>query len=83
MGTMYNIYAGYYEYFITDKKLKKPYVLTYSTEKKEDILQKLDELDDWILVDDSLTDWIDNYNAVFIVRKGLPFVIDEITLSES
>ena len=76
---MYNIYAGYYEYFITDKKLKKPYVLTYSTAEKGEILQRLDKLDDWILVDDSLTDWIDNYNAVFKIRNGRPFVIDEIT----
>ena len=74
---MYNIYAGYYEYFITDKKLKKPYVLTYSTAEKGEILQRLNELDDWILVDDSLTDWIDNYNAIFKIRKGRPFITDE------
>lgn len=76
---MYNIYAGYYEYFITDKKLKKPYVLTYSTAEKREILQRIDELDDWILVDNSLTNWIDNYNAIFKTRKGLPLVTDETT----
>lgn len=76
---MYNIYAGYYEYFITDKKLKKPYVLTYSTAEKREILQRIDELDDWILVDNSLTNWIDNYNAIFKIRKGLPLVTDETT----
>ena len=76
---MYNIYAGYYEYFVTDKKLKKTYVLTYSRAEKGEILERLDELDDWILVDDSLTDWIDNYNAVFKIHKGLPFVTKETT----
>ena len=74
---MINIYAGYYELFVTDKQLKEPYMLIYSSDKKTEILQQLNNCDDWILADNSLIDWIDFYNASFNVKNGLPVITDE------
>lgn len=66
-----NIYAGYYEIFVTDKKLKKPYVLQYQAATEYEANAYLMDIDDHIFVDKDLPG-IDYFTEVMEVKNGRP-----------
>ena len=58
----YKIYAGYYEIYVTESELNKPYMLQLETDNVNEVHEYLDEIDDTILVEESIADEIENYN---------------------
>ena len=72
----YKIYAGYYEIYVTDKNLEKPFTLQLETQDITEVNEYLNNIDDHILVDIDVYDGCD-CNAVFKVVNGKPEVIED------
>lgn len=73
---IYNIYSGYYEIYVTDKKLKKPLILTYQAANINELNAYLMDVDDHILVDIDIYDGCD-CNAVFKTVYNKPEIIED------
>lgn len=48
------VYAGYYELYITDKEMPKPYVLVAEFDNVPDAEYYVEEVDDWMWLDRDL-----------------------------
>lgn len=72
----YKVYAGYYEIYVTESELDKPYELQYEFDDPDEVLGYLAEMDDTILVEDSLG-WEDYGYQQVIVNNGKPDLIDD------
>ena len=66
-----NIYAGYYEIFVTTKRLKKPYMLQYQAATTAEANAYLQDIDDHIFIDYDL-DGIEYFTDLMEVKNGLP-----------
>lgn len=71
-----NIYAGYYEIYVTNKKLNKPYTLIYQAATATEANAYLMDVDDHILLDEDLKG-IEFYNVLITIKNGLPVLIEE------
>jgi hypothetical protein len=69
MGTTYRVYDGYYEVYVTDKQLDKPYTLVYVATTKSELSAYLMDVDDHIFVDIDIYDGCD-CNGVFRAENG-------------
>lgn len=58
----YNIYAGYYEIFVTDKSLSLPKTLQASFDSVEEVWNYIDEADEWTAIDEDI--YFDMYNLI-------------------
>lgn len=72
----YKIYAGYYEIYVTNKNLEKPFMLQLETQDVTEVTEYLNNIDGHILVDIDVYDGC-NCNAVFKVVNGKPEVIED------
>lgn len=72
----YKVYAGYYEIYVTESELDKPYVLQYEFDDPDEVLGYLAEIDDTILVEDSIADEVCNYNFRIEVKNGKPELVE-------
>ena len=66
----YKIYAGYYEIYVSETPLHKPYMLQFETDNSEEVLDYLKDIEETILVEDSISDDIPNYNFRFKINKS-------------
>ena len=66
----YKIYAGYYEIYVTESELNKPYMLQLETDSVDEACEYLDEIDDTILIEESIADEIGNYNFMIRIENG-------------
>lgn len=48
------VYAGYYELYITDKEMPRPYVLVAEFDNVPDAESYVEETEDWMLLDRDL-----------------------------
>lgn len=80
------VYAGYYENYITDKKMKAPYILWGNFDSVAAAFDAAEETEDWVFIDRDLIDDCpyympegadDWYMHSFMVKKGLP-VVEEV-----
>lgn len=72
----YKIYAGYYEIYVTNKNLEKPFMLQLETQDVTEVTEYLNNIDGHILVDIDVYDGC-NCNAVFKIVNGKPEVIED------
>lgn len=72
----YKIYAGYYEIYVTNKNLEKPFMLQLETQDIAEVNEYLNNIDDHILFDIDVYDGCD-CNDVFKVVNGKPEVIED------
>lgn len=66
----YKIYAGYYEIYVTETELDKPYVLQLETDSIDEVREFLDDIDDAVLTEESIADEIGNYNFMIRIKNG-------------
>jgi len=66
----YKIYAGYYEIYVTETELDKPYVLQLETDSIDEVREYLDDIDDAVLTEESIADEIGNYNFMIRIENG-------------
>lgn len=66
----YKIYAGYYEIYVSETPLRKPRMLQFETDNPEEVLDYLKDIEETILVEDSIADDIPNYNFRFKINKS-------------
>jgi len=79
----YKIYAGYYEIYVTESELNKPYVLQLETDSVDEVREYLDEIDDAVLTEESIADEIGNYNFMIRIKNGeVKEVLNEPDLME-
>lgn len=79
----YKVYAGYYEIYVTESELNKPYILQFETDDADEVLEYLDEIDDTVLVEKSIADEIGNYNLMIRIKNGeVKEVFDGLDLME-
>lgn len=79
----YKIYAGYYEIYVTESELNKPYMLQLETNNVNEVREYLDEIDDAVLVEESIADEIGNYNFMIRIKNGeVKEVFDGLDLME-
>lgn len=72
----YKVYAGYYEIYVTESELDKPYMFQFETDNEKEVFDYLEDVDDTILVEDSIADEICNYNFRVEVKNGKPELVD-------
>lgn len=72
----YKVYAGYYEIYVSETPLSEPRMFQFETDNPDEILDYLEDIDDTILVEDSISDEICNYNFRFEVIEGDLKLID-------
>lgn len=72
----YKVYAGYYEIYVTESELDKPYELQYEFDDPDEVLGYLADMDDTILVEDSIADEVCNYNFRVEVKNGKPELVE-------
>lgn len=72
----YKVYAGYYEIYVTESELDKPYMFQFETDDEKEIFDYLDDVDDTILVED-LLGWEDYGYQQVTVNNGKPDLIDD------
>ena len=73
----YKIYAGYYEIYVTESELNKPYVLQLETDSIDEVREYLDEIDDAVLTEESIADEIGNYNFMIRIENGKVELVEE------
>ena len=73
----YKIYAGYYEIYVTESELNKPYVLQLETDSIDEVREYLDEIDDAVLTEESIADEIGNYNYMIRIENGKVELVEE------
>lgn len=79
----YKIYAGYYEIYVTESELNKPYMLQLETDNIDEVIEYLDDIDDAVLVEESIADEIGNYNFMIRIKNGeVKEVFDGLDLME-
>lgn len=66
----YKIYAGYYEIYVTETELNKPYVLQLETDSIDEVREYLEDIDDAVLTEESIADEIGNYNFMIRIKNG-------------
>lgn len=66
----YKIYAGYYEIYVTESELNKPYILQLESDNIDEVYKYLDNIDDAILIEESIVDEIGKYNYTIQVKNG-------------
>ena len=75
---MFYLYAGYYEWFVTDTPLPKPYVLDSEHETLDSALNKAQEYyaDDHVHVQEGLLPWwdIDDEAKKPFTMHGITFI---------
>lgn len=72
----YKVYAGYYEIYVSQTPLSLPRTFLFETDNPSEVLDYLSDIDDAILVEDSISDEIDNYNFLFEVKDGNVELVD-------
>lgn len=72
----YKVYAGYYEIYVTESELDKPYELQYEFDDPDEVLGYLADMDDTILVEDSIADEVCNYSFRVEVKNGKPELVE-------
>ena len=72
----YKVYAGYYEIYVTESDLDKPYMLQFESDDSDEVLGYLEDIDDTILVEDSIADEVCNYNFRVEVKNGKPELME-------
>lgn len=65
----YKVYAGYYEIYVSQSELDKPYMLQFESDDADKVLDYLKDIDDTVLVEDSIADEIPNYNFRFEIKN--------------
>lgn len=79
----YKIYAGYYEIYVTESELNKPYMLQLETDSIDEVREFLDDIDDTVLTEESIADEIGNYNLMIRIENGeVKEVFDGLDLME-
>lgn len=73
----YKIYAGYYEIYVTECELNKPYMLQLETDSIDEVREYLDDIDDAVLTEESIADEIGNYNFMIRIENGKPELVEE------
>lgn len=73
----YKIYAGYYEIYVTETELDKPYVLQLETDSIDEVREYLDDIDDAVLTEESIADEIGNYNFMIRIKNGKVELVEE------
>lgn len=73
----YKVYAGYYEIYVTESELDKPYMLQFESDDADEVLDYLEDIDDTVLVEDSIADEIPNYNFRFEIKNGNIELVEE------
>lgn len=74
---IYYIYAGYYELYVTNKHLNRPFVQVYMAESVNAANAYLTDVDDHIFIDEDLKDYFDEFNGLFNVKNGLPELMED------
>lgn len=74
---MIYIYAGYYEIYVTEKRLKKPRVLIYTAATPSEANAFLMDVDDHILLDINLINKIDFYSEIIKINGDKIEVVNE------
>ena len=72
----YKVYAGYYEIYVSQTPLDKPYILLVESDDSNVVLCYLEDIDDTILVEDSIADEVPNYNFRFEIKNGNIELVD-------
>lgn len=72
----YKVYAGYYEIYVSQSELSKPRVLQFESDDADKVLDYLEDIDDTVLVEDSIADEIPNYNFRFEIKNGNVELVD-------
>jgi hypothetical protein len=72
----YKVYAGYYEIYVSQSELSKPRVLQFESDDADKVLDYLEDIDDTVLVEDSIADEIPNYNFRFEIKNGNIELVD-------
>jgi hypothetical protein len=72
----YNVYAGYYEIFVTDKKLLEPKKFQGSFNSVKDVCKYIEDADEWTAIDQDI--YFDMYNFILELDNpiGNVFKID-------
>lgn len=65
----YKVYAGYYEIYVSKTPLHEPRMLQFETDSQEEVLDYLKDIEETILVEDSIADDIPNYNFRFKIDE--------------
>lgn len=73
----YKIYAGYYEIYVTESELDKPYMLQFETDSIDEVREYLDDIDDAVLTEESIADEIGNYNYMIRIENGKVELVEE------
>ena len=75
----YNVYAGYYELYVTNKIMGNPRVLLLNSDCVEDVIKCIEEADEWTAVDADV--YSDFYGVPLELGNhiGNVFKIDENT----
>ena len=73
----YKIYAGYYEIYVTESELNKPYMLQFESDSIDDVREYLDDIDDAVLTEESIADEIGNYNFMIRIENGKVELVEE------
>ena len=90
---LYNIYAGYYEYFVTKQntKLQKPYLYQWTGTDRE-VKSFLDDIQDNTYIQQGLASVFPDYQEFTIIDNkielinnydNLSFIIDSLSKSSS
>lgn len=58
----YNVYAGYYEIFVTDKKLPEPKKFQGSFNSVKEVWEYIEDADEWTAIDQDI--YFDMYNFI-------------------